>query len=280
MEKGGRGRFSYEEIRLEVAQMEVRTHHKGAVAVISYHNPPSGLIPNKGAVLLADVLRGALDDPAVRAVVLTGGQEGVFIRHADVSQIVRAAQALQAGVIAPDSFVDAPFPRLGALIEAADKPVIAAIDGVCMGGGFEIALCCMARIAGAGVTAIGLPEIRIGIFPGSGGTQRLPRLIGADRARRFMLDGAVVDAAAALELGLVDEVATSALDRAVEIAEGYAARPAQAVAAILRLTRHAPSADQLAEELVTFAELLRDDGGATETMRRFIEQGGALQDMP
>lgn len=265
---------------MDTGQMEVRTRRQGAVAIIAYHNPPSGLIPNKGATLLADALRAALDDPAVRAVVLTGGQEGVFIRHADVSQIVRAAEALQAGAIAPESFVDAPFPRLGALIEAADKPVIAAIDGVCMGGGFEIALCCMTRIIGAGVTAIGLPEIRIGIFPGSGGTQRLPRLIGTHRARRFMLDGAVIDAAAALELGLVDEVASNALERAIEVAEDYAARPSQAVAAILRLTRDNPPAERLQAELVTFAELLRDDGAATDIMRDFVEQGGALQDMP
>ncbi|WP_176593651.1 enoyl-CoA hydratase/isomerase family protein [Sphingobium sp. EM0848] len=265
---------------MESGQMEVRTSRQGAVAIIAYHNPPSGLIPNKGAILLADALRAVLDDPDVRAVVLTGGQEGVFIRHADVSQIVRAAQALQAGAIAPESFVDAPFPRLGRLIETAEKPVIAAIDGVCMGGGFEIALCCMTRIAGAGVTAIGLPEIRIGIFPGSGGTQRLPRLIGGHRARRFMLDGAVVDAAVALELGLVDEVVPSALDRAIEIAEGYAARSLQAVAAILRLTRDNPPAERLQAELVTFAELLRADGAATDIMCRFVAEGGALHDMP
>lgn len=265
---------------MATGQMEVRTRRQGVVAIIAYHNPPNGLIPNKGATLLADAVRAALDDPAVRAIVLTGGQSGMFIRHADVAQIVRAAEALQSGAIEPESFIDAPFPRLGALIEGADKPVIAAIDGLCMGGGFEIALCCMTRVAGSGVTAIGLPEIRIGLFPGSGGTQRLPRLIGARRARRFMLDGAVVDAAAALELGLVDEVAPNALDRAIAIAEGYVARSPQAVAAILRLTRDIPPAEAMQAELRAFGELLRDDGGATDLMRRFLDQGGDLQHMP
>lgn len=261
-------------------QVEVRTRRQGAVVIISYHNPPSGLIPNKGAILLADAVRTALDDPSARALILTGGQEGMFIRHADVSQIVRAAEALQGGTIGPESFVDAPFPRLGALIEAADKPVIAAIDGICMGGGFEIALCCTRRIAGAGATAIGLPEIRIGLFPGSGGTQRLPRLIGAHHARRFMLDGAVVDAAKALNLGLVDELAPNALDRAIAIAKDYAKRSPGAVAAILRLTRDAPPAEAMQAELRAFAELLRDDGAAIDLMRRFLDRGGDLQYVP
>lgn len=258
----------------------IRTERRGAVAILAYHNPPDGVIPNKGAALLQHALMPLLDDSAVRAVVLTGGQDGVFIRHADVSQIVRAAQALADGAITPQSFIDAPFPRLGALIEGADKPVIAAIDGPCMGGGLEIALCCMMRVAGAQVQAIGLPEIRIGIFPGSGGTQRLPRLIGRDRARRFMLDGAVVDAAKALELGIVDEVAPSALDRALEIAQGFAARSAQAVTAIMQLTRNAPSAGQLQAELLAFADLLRTDRAAGAMMARFVEGGGALQDIP
>jgi enoyl-CoA hydratase/carnithine racemase len=259
----------------------VRTEKRGPVAILSWHNPPHGLIGNKGAVLLAQALEPQLADPDVRAVILTGeAADGVFIRHADVQQIVRAAQALRDGAIAPDSFVDAPFPRLGALIENAEKPIIAAIDGVCMGGGLEIALCCMLRVVGAGVDAIGLPEIRIGIFPGSGGTQRLPRLIGRDRARRFILDGAVVDAATALQLGMVDEVAPSALDRALEIAQGFAARPPQAVAAILRLTRDVPPADALARELTAFAELLRDDPGASAAMQDFLAKGCGLQDMP
>lgn len=259
---------------------QVRVERRGAVAILAYRNPPHGLIPNKGAVLLAEALAPLLDDPAVRAVVLTGGQEGLFIRHADVSQILRAAEALQSGAITPESFVDAPFPRLGALIEAADKPVIAAIDGLCMGGGLEIALCCMMRIAGAAARAIGLPEIRIGIFPGSGGTQRLPRLIGTQRARRFMLEGGVVDATGALELGIVDEVVPDALERAVEIAQDFARRPPAAVAAILRLTRNPVPAECLRAELIAFAELLRDDAGASAIMRRFVDQGGELQDMP
>lgn len=259
---------------------EIRIERLGGVAIVAYHNPPHGLIPNKGAMLLAQAMAPLLDDPAVRAIVLTGGDADVFIRHADVSQIVRAAEALACGTITPNSFIDAPFPRLGALIERAEKPVIAAINGLCMGGGLEIALCCMMRVAGSQVTAIGLPEIRIGIFPGSGGTQRLPRLIGRDRARRFMLEGAVVDAAKALELGIVDEVAPIALDRAVEIAQGFAARPPEAVAAIMRLTRDATPAEGLEQELTAFAELLRDEGAATDIMRRFVAEGRELQDMP
>ena len=210
-----------------------------------------------------------LSDDSVRGVVLTGGVPGVFIRHADVSQIIRAADALVDGQIAPESFIGAPFPKLGDMLDAAEKPVIAAIDGLCMGGGFEIALACTARIASPAATAIGLPEIRIWIFPGSGGTQRLARIIGRHRARLFMLQGAVVDAAKALELGLVDEVVPNAVDRAVEMIEGFARRPVGAVAAIMRMTKE-PAGERLDEELVEFAELIRDDASVRAKMEAFV----------
>jgi enoyl-CoA hydratase/carnithine racemase len=251
---------------------QVTAERRGRVAVLSFANPPEGFIALKGALQLLEQMRTLLADDAVRAVVLTGGQPGVFIRHADVGQIGRAAEALARGEIEPSSFLGGPFFELGQLIQGAEKPVIAAIDGVCMGGGFEIALACCARIASRSSTAIGLPEIRIGIFPSAGGTQRLPRLIGRNRARLFILAGAVVDAAAALEIGIIDEVAPCALDRALELAESFARRPAGAVAAILRLTRDPPDR-AFEEEQIAFAELLRDDPQVRARLRQFVEDG-------
>ena len=100
------------------------------------------------------------------------------------------------------------------LIAAMDKPVIAAINGLCMGGGFELSLACDLRIAGREVEAIGLPETRIGIFPGGGGTQRLPRVIGEAKALDVILRGLTFTGEGALELGLVHEVSDVPLARA------------------------------------------------------------------
>ena len=192
-----------------------------------------------------------------------------------MTQISRAAEAIASGQIHASSFIDAPFPRLGKMLDAATKPVIAAIDGVCMGGGFEIALACTMRVASPAAVSIGLPEIRIGIFPGAGGTQRLPRLIGKHRARLFMMRGTIVDAAQALKLGLVDELAPSALNRAIELAEEFASRPAGAIAAIMRLTQQLDD-EGLEEEITSFASLLRDDPAVREQLRRFSLNGSKI----
>lgn len=255
----------------------VTLERRAGVAVIRYANAPGGFISNGGAAQLAEVVQAALDDPDTRALILTG-QDDVFIRHADVAQISRAAQAVADGAIQPDSFVGAPFDRLGRLIEGADKPVIAAINGVCMGGGFEIALACHMRIAQSSVEAIGLPEVRLDIFPGSGGPERLSRLIGPHRARLFILDGKVVVAEAALAQGLVDAVAPDALAAALDIAARWGGRSAQAVAAILRLTR--PDSAHAEQSVRAFAQLLQEDAAVRPRLDRFIADNEALDRLP
>jgi len=145
-------------------------------------------------------------------------------------------------------------------VASAPKPVIAAINGLCMGGGFELTLACDIRIAGRSVTAIGLPETRVGIFPGGGGTQRLPRVIGEAKALELILRGRVLAAKAALELGLVHELADDPLARALEIAAEFAARPPEGVAYAKRLTRAAldrPLSEGLADERASFVEVVR-----------------------
>ncbi|MBN9478885.1 MAG: enoyl-CoA hydratase/isomerase family protein [Bordetella sp.] len=255
----------------------VTVEQAAAVAVIRYADAPTGLISNGGAARLAEAVQAALDDPAIRALILTG-RDDVFIRHADVAQIARAAEALDAGAIQPASFVGAPFDRLGRMIEGADKPVIAAINGACMGGGFEIALACHMRIAQASVAAIGLPEIRLDLFPGAGGPERLARLVGPHRARLFMLEGAVVTAEAALAQGLVDAVAPDALNAALDAAARWTGRSASAVAAVLRLTR--PPAGHAEGSVLAFGELLRDQAALRPRLARFIADGEALDRLP
>ncbi|MGH6956213.1 MAG: enoyl-CoA hydratase/isomerase family protein, partial [Caulobacteraceae bacterium] len=146
------------------------------------------------------------------------------------------------------------------LVAAAPKPVIAAINGLCMGGGFEFSLACDLRIASKDAEAIGLPETRVGIFPGGGGTQRLPRVIGEARALEMILRGLVVDGQRAFEIGLVHEAVDDALARALEIAEELAGRGAEGLAFAKRLVRQAldrPLAEGLADERRSFMEVMR-----------------------
>ena len=149
----------------------------------------------EGAGLMLAAVQAAVADPAIRVLVLTG-TEDVFVRHYDVAEIVAIGEAVQAGQLKPEDFERGGFADMIRAVSESPKPIIAAINGVCMGGGFELALACDLRIAGNQVPLIGLPETRIGIFPGGGGTQRLPRMIGEARALEFILRGQTVDAKA------------------------------------------------------------------------------------
>jgi enoyl-CoA hydratase/carnithine racemase len=155
------------------------------------------------------------------------------------------------------------------VIASAPKPVIAAINGLCMGGGFELSLACDLRIVGRDVTAIGLPETRVGIFPGGGGTQRLPRVIGEAKATEIILRGLTVDGPTAHQVGMVHEVADDPLARALEIAAEFEGRGAEGVAYAKRLTRAAldrPLAEGLADERRSFVEVMRT-ASAREALR-------------
>ena len=149
----------------------VTTEDRGAVRIITYANPPFGTMTAAGSTEMFEAVTAAVGDSGVRAVVITGGVPGIFIRHYDVGELSVMSDNLAAGtpVAAPPPQPAARRPgflELTDLIVASDKPVIAAINGLCMGGGFELSLACDLRIAGKDVTAIGLPETRVGIFPG------------------------------------------------------------------------------------------------------------------
>lgn len=257
--------------------VQVGVERRGATAIVRFTNPPHGFIANKGAAQLRDLFVDLMADDTVRAIVFTGGQDGIFIRHADVGQIGRAADALADGRIEPSSFRSTPFMELGELLDRATKPVIAAIDGVCMGGGFELALACTLRIASPRAQAIGLPEIRIGIIPGAGGIGRLAALIGKHRARAFALRGTVVAAEEALALGFVDEVAPCALDRAIAIAEELAGRASAAVRTIMKLALDNAS---LADVGVAMGQLLRDEAGVRQRLHDFVARAERLDSLP
>ena len=147
---------------------------------------------------LKSVLDAAEDDGEVRVVVLTGSDESsAFVAGADVTEL-RERDALEQRDASKR-------PRVYEYVDDLEKPVIARVNGHCLGGGSELALGCDVRIAESGAK-FGQPEITLGIMPGGGATQRLPRLVGEGQAMRLILSGELVDAAEADEMGLVDEV--------------------------------------------------------------------------
>ncbi|MEX1251090.1 MAG: enoyl-CoA hydratase/isomerase family protein [Hyphomonas sp.] len=252
----------------------VTTSTKGATRLIRYANPPRHYMTAEGAGLMLAAVQQAVADPAVRVLVLTGTDD-VFVRHYDVAEIIAVGEAVRAGQLKPEDFERGGFADMIQAVFNSPKPVIAAINGVCMGGGFELALACDLRIAGNQVPLIGLPETRVGIFPGGGGTQRLPRMIGEARALEFILRGQTVNATGALELGLVNAVAADAVGEALTLAEELSARGAEGLAHAKRLVRGALTWGLDAgtrEEQHGFHEVLKADS-AMAAMQDFLANG-------
>jgi enoyl-CoA hydratase len=241
----------------------VTTEDRGAVRVVTYANPPFGTMTAAGSTEMFEAVSAAVGDAAVRVIVITGGLPAIFIRHYDVGELSVMSDNLAGGAAAtaPEPTARRPgFLELTDLIAGADKLVIAAINGLCMGGGFELSLACDLRIAGKDVAAIGLPETRVGIFPGGGGTQRLPRVIGEAKALEMILRGLTVDGPGAGALGIVHEVVADPLGRALEIAAELAGRGAEGLAFAKRLTRAAldrPLSEGLADERASFLAVMR-----------------------
>jgi len=251
----------------------VSTEARGAIHLIVYANAPFGTMTAAGAAEMFGAIKAASEDPSVRVVVITGGVPGIFIRHYDVDELSDAADRVQSTAPSPPDTRPPGFHALTDLIAAIDKPVIAAINGLCMGGGFELSLACDLRIASSTVTAIGLPETRLGIFPGGGGTQRLPRIIGEARALEMILRGLTVTGPRAHEMGIVHELSSDPLARALEIGADLASRGAEGLAFAKRLIRAAldlPLAEGLADERRSFGAVMR-----TVSARKGLEAGRA-----
>jgi len=236
---------------------------RDAVRVITYANPPFGTMTATGSTEMFNAIVAAGENQAVRVVIITGGLPGIFIRHYDVGELSDRADAVHSGAPRDPSQSGSRPPGFHALtdmIATIEKPVIAAINGLCMGGGFELSLACDLRIVGNAVTAIGLPETRIGIFPGGGGTQRLPRIVGEAKALEMILRGLTVTGPRAHEMGIVHEVVADPLARALEIGAELSSRGAEGLAFAKRLTRTAldrPLTDGLADERKSFGAVMR-----------------------
>jgi enoyl-CoA hydratase len=164
---------------------------------------------------------------AVRVVLLHGAGGKAFAAGADISELA-GVDAAAGEVLAGRT------QRIFRRIETIGKPVIACIDGFALGGGCELAMACTLRLASE-TARLGQPEIKLGLIPGYGGTQRLPRLVGQGAALKLLLTGAMIDAAEALRIGLVDEVhpPEKLMERAVELATLLAGMPPLAIAAAI-----------------------------------------------
>src|SRR5580765_1120290 len=172
---------------------------KGAIAYITLNRPKVLNALNKRTWEdLKAAFEDAQNDAAVRGVILTGAGDKACIAGADISEIaqISAVEAEESSVFGQEVLN---------LVENLGKPVIAAVDGFALGGGCETAMACTIRIASENAK-FGQPEVKLGLIPGGGGTQRMPRLVGKRRALQLILTGGIISAPEAYRIGLVNEV--------------------------------------------------------------------------
>jgi enoyl-CoA hydratase/carnithine racemase len=207
--------------------MAVRLEKQDSIGHIVLDRPPANSYDKAFMQELDAAIDEAHRDDGVKAILVRSANEKFFSAGADVSVFARSDMDTQ------NAFVVCANEAIGKF-EETPKVVVAAINGHCLGGGLEIALCCDFRIAAEGSYRIGLPEVTLGLLPGTGGTQRLPRLIGRQKALDFMLRGATMPPDDALAAGIVDEVvpAGELLDHSLERARIYASGPTFAIGRI------------------------------------------------
>jgi enoyl-CoA hydratase len=247
----------------------ISTERHEAVALVTIDNPPMNAL----ASALLDELEAEIEtldaDDDVRVIVLRGGGERAFVAGADIKEFPSLRESAGEGGSARG------IQKLGHRMDAARTPFVAAIRGFCLGGGLELAMCCDLRVC-ADDARLGQPEIKLGLIPGGGGTQRLPRLIGHGRAMLLNLTGEFIDAETAYAWGLVEKVVPveELGAAALELAGQIAAQSPHAVAVLrelARTTRDLPLEEGLRREADGFVRCLRSEDGA-EGVAAFIEK--------
>lgn len=204
------------------------TVNESGVALMEINNPPMNALSRSVLNAVKDTLTKALSDRDVRVIVFTGAGKA-FIAGADIGEL-NDYETAQEGA---DFLIRGQ--DLTHLFMYADKPIIAAINGFCLGGGMEMALACHIRLTDESAT-LGLPEIKLGVIPGYGGTQRTPRLIGKARAFELILSGNFLDGAQAAQYGLVNRAVPkgTVIDESMKLAGIIATKSRIAVQAVLR----------------------------------------------
>lgn len=241
------------------------SHH---IARVTLHYPPANVLTHAVLKELEQVFAELEADEYVRVVVLTGSDR-FFSAGADVHELKHLHS----------KYSGSEFSLRGQAclnrIERCEKPVIAAINGICLGGGLELAMACHMQIAAAG-SSLGLPEIAFGVIPGFGGTQRMTRLVGLSKAAELILTGERVTAEEALRIGLVGRVVPAAglLKEAEALAAAIATRGRVATRAALRAIRGGcdrPVSEGLVRESELFGELCETQD-KNEGIQAFLEK--------
>jgi enoyl-CoA hydratase/carnithine racemase len=249
--------------------MAVRLEKKDSIGHVVLDRPPA----NSYDKAFMDELDAAIDDAArddgVRAILLRSASEKFFSAGADVSVFAKSDLDQKTAFVARANEAMTKF-------ESTPKVVAAAINGHCLGGGLEMALCCDFRIAAEGSYRIGLPEVTLGLLPGTGGTQRLPRLIGRQKALDLMLTGRTLVPQEALAAGVVDAVvpAGELLDKALAFLQPYAAGPTFAIGRVKKAAVQGfgmTLAEGLKLERQLLVELFKSED-ATEGVTAFVEK--------
>lgn len=199
------------------------------IAVMTVNNPPVNALSAPVLKDIEEAVKQALADDSVRVVVFTGAGDKAFIAGADIKEFTDLKEAEKA-----TDFLSY-GQGLTTLIEESDKPFIAAINGFCLGGGMEYALACHIRLADE-TAQIGLPEIKLGIIPGYGGTQRTPRLIGKGRALELILSGNFISGKQAAEYGVVNRAVPqgTVVEEATKLAKAIATKSRMNIKAAMK----------------------------------------------
>jgi enoyl-CoA hydratase len=242
----------------------------GAVVIARYLNPPMNYFCAEGTAELGTLI-DTWQDAEVRAVVLAGGAPGRFITHYSVEELVALAGNREL-LDRIGTTLNRGYHDLLRNLRDLPKPVVVAMMGDTMGGGFELSLSCDIRVAAAGDHRYGLPEVTLGILPGGCGTQRLSRLIGAGQAIDFILRGRICRPEEALALGLVHEVAEDAEARARQIAADLTRLSPVAIAQVKRAVYGGSEmhlAGGLEVEADAFLKTMQSEQGL-EAMREYV----------